>query len=143
MTSLTPSAGQHLTELSVAECWRLAAEQQVGRLVWDGQDGLTAVPVNYAVVDQVVLIRTAAYSAITRECDDSVVAFEVDAIDPSTRTGWSVLLRGRAELATADAGDVSSLVGPWPEGLKPVHLRLDPHLVTGRRLVAPAGLRRP
>ena len=51
-------------------------------------------------------IRTAAYSEPARECDDSPVAFEVDDLDEAERSGWSVLMRGRAHLDfAAPAGD--------------------------------------
>jgi hypothetical protein len=127
----------HLQELHADECWRLVAEQSIGRLVWQSQDGLTAVPVNYAVSEvdgePVVRLRTAAYSAIARECDDSPVAFQVDELDTHAHSGWSVLLRGHASLAFADEAELDE-VEPWPAGVRPVHLTLTPHLVTGRRL---------
>lgn len=145
MNPRDPRAGQPLTELDVADCWRLVENQVVGRLVWNGRDGLTAVPVNYVARDGVVLVRTTAYSGITRECDDSLVAFEIDSFDPSERTGWSVLLRGRAELAFADSGagldagdDPGEEVEPWPTDPRPIHLRLEPTTVTGRWLGPPA-----
>lgn len=135
MTGSTTHEEHHLRELPAEECWALVRSQSVGRLVWHGEDGLTAVPVNYAVDDEVLLIRTTAYSAITRDCDDSAVAFEVDWFDPATKAGWSVLLRGRAVLSFG-RDQASQQVDTWPSGLRPVHLRLDPHTVTGRRLAS-------
>ena len=41
-----------------------------------------------------MLVRTTAYSEVARECDDSPVAFEVDDVEESTQSGWSVLMRG-------------------------------------------------
>ena len=131
----------HLQELQPDECWRLVAEHSIGRLVWLSKDGLTAVPVNYAVREAggetggepTLRLRTAAYSAIARECDDSPVAFQVDALDEESHSGWSVLLRGHTSLAFADEVDQTE-VDSWPAGVRPVHLTLTPHLVTGRRL---------
>ena len=53
-----------------------------GRLAWAGPQGPTVIPVNF-VVDRRprCSVRTAAYSALARECDDSPVAFEVDQFD--------------------------------------------------------------
>lgn len=132
------SIPSHLQELEVDECWRLTAGQSVGRLVWHSQDGLTAVPVNFTVDEAdgrpVLRLRTAAYSAIARECDDSTVAFQLDALDSEFHSGWSVLVRGKATLAFADEGGAD--VEPWPAGVRAAHLTLTPHLVTGRRLGA-------
>lgn len=72
-----------LVDLDEAECLRLAATEPVGRLAWTGSDGPSIVPVNFRLEGRAVHVRTAAYSALARECDDSRVAFEVDAIGHS------------------------------------------------------------
>jgi Pyridoxamine 5'-phosphate oxidase len=72
----------------------------------------------------------------------SPVTLEVDAVDPATRTGWSALVRGRAEEITGfDAPAVRQLrelpLDPWA-GNKPVWMRIEPAVVTGRRLAPSA-----
>lgn len=120
-----------LTDLDEAECWSLLETAAVGRLAWVDADGPVVLPVNIAVSQGAVVIRTAAYSSITREVDDSRVALEVDDLGPE-RTGWSVLLRGVArvllEPAPVDAPTA------WPTGSKSATVRIRPTRVTGRRL---------
>lgn len=126
------SSDRLLTDLDEAECLRLAATEPVGRLVWNGADGPSVVPVNFTLEDGTVRVRTAAYSALARECDDSRVAFEVDAYDPDSRLGWSVVLAGRASIGFVQPGAPAPEV--WPVGAKAVQLTLTVERVTGRRL---------
>lgn len=125
-----------LRDLDEDACWALLAEEPVGRLVWTGPEGPTAVPVNYTVDSRTIAIRTTAYSSVARETDDSVVAFEVDHVDAEQRTGWSVLVRGRAEVVShrPGAGTTGADVDVWPTGARPLRLVVHPTQVTGRRL---------
>lgn len=124
-----------LIDLDEATCWQLLETASVGRLAWVDADGPVVVPVNIAVSAGAVVVRTAAYSTIAREVDDSRVAVEVDALDGEDRTGWSVLVRGVArvllEPAPADAPT------SWPTGTKSATVRIRPTKVTGRRLARP------
>lgn len=126
--------GRRLAELTPGECWALVASRQVGHLVWHGADGPSALPVNYRVVDEVIRVRTAAYSSMARECDDAQVAFQVDQIDERSRSGWSVLLRGTAHI---DYGTdpVHRDIEVWPSGARPLLLSLEPTTVEGRRIL--------
>lgn len=124
-----------LVDLDEATCWDLMETAAIGRLVWVDADGPVAVPVNIAVSQGAVVIRTAAYSAMSREIDDSRVALEVDDLDPETRTGWSVLVRGVARVLFEPAPEDAPTA--WPTGTKSATVRLRPTRVTGRRLAAP------
>lgn len=128
-----PSPNRWLSDLSTAECWELAASRPVGRLAWSGPHGPTVIPVNFTVDGQNVLVRTKAYSEAARECDDSMVAFEVDSYDEDTRAGWSVLLRGRAYF---EYESPSSGSGPdvWISGPRSLRMRIEVGEVTGRRI---------
>ena len=128
------SAGR-LVELTDDECWGLLASVPVGRLAWHGPEGLSVIPVNFVVAEGRVVMRTAAYSALARECDDSPVAFEVDAIDADTRSGWSVLVRGVAHLDYDRDAQGGPAPDVWPAGARPLPLSVDPTSVTGRRLL--------
>jgi hypothetical protein len=70
---------------------------------------------------------------VARECDDSSVAFEVDDFDPATRSGWSVLMRGRAHIdygAAPDGGEPDV----WPAGARALRVVLDVDEISGRRV---------
>jgi uncharacterized protein len=132
----TPQTQPRLSDLSPDECWTLAASQPVGRLAWAGAHGPTVIPVNFVVTGRQVQVRTAAYSTMAQECDDAQVAFEVDLFDAGHRTGWSVLMRGRAHLDYGDAGRTGGADGPdvWADGIRGLQVSVDVDQVTGRRI---------
>ena len=124
-----------LVELDEVTCWDLLQTTSVGRLAWVDADGPVVVPVNFSVSRGTILVRTAAYSSMTREVDDSRVALEVDALDATDRTGWSVLVRGVARVLFEPASTEAPTA--WPSGTKSATVRIRPTRVTGRRLAHP------
>lgn len=134
-----------LEEVSRAECLNLLALGQIGRvgLLVDGEP--VVLPVNYALDGDSVLFRTSERSVL-RQASMSKVAFEVDHIDEAARTGWSVLVRGRAD-DIHDAIDATSArlrrlaLVTWAPGERQYWFVIRPHAITGRLLrVLPAEL---
>ncbi|GAA1537496.1 pyridoxamine 5'-phosphate oxidase family protein [Nocardioides humi] len=121
-----------LVVLSDEECWDLLRSRPVGRLAWSGGEGVSVVPVNFAVEGDAVLLRTTPYSAMARDCADREVAFEVDQIDEEGHGGWSVLVRGRCERERR-ASDGPT---PWATGPRVLGLRIAVESLTGRRVVS-------
>ena len=103
-----------MAALTSAECRRLLAGGTIGRigLIVDGYP--LVIPVNYALDRDVVCVRTHPASLVAG-ADHANVSFEVDELHPSDRTGWSVLVRGLAELVTP-ATMRSWLPAPGPAG---------------------------
>ena len=122
------------------ECLRLLATQEVGRLaVIEGGYGPLIVPVNYVVDGGAVVFVTDSGTKL-RGATRSPVAFEVDHLDPHTRSGWSVVLRGLAhELGGKDRDvlrDRLTAVSfhPWVPGDKPYLVRIAATTISGRRI---------
>ena len=133
MTSLAP--GRQLLVLSSADCWALLATRTFGRVAATLHALPTIVPVNYALDDQAVWIRTGRDGELARSLRDSVLALEVDDVDPHTRTGWSVVAIGKATtmpVADLPAGHRAPL--PWAPGEHDVLMRIDIGKITGRVL---------
>lgn len=122
-----------LVVLSEPECWEHLRSRSVGRLAWAGAEGVSVVPVNFAVDGDAILIRTTAYSLMGRECGGRDVAFEVDAIDDAEHIGWSVLAHGRCERQER----ASEGPAPWASGSRVLGLRIVVRSLTGRRLLSP------
>jgi nitroimidazol reductase NimA-like FMN-containing flavoprotein (pyridoxamine 5'-phosphate oxidase superfamily) len=126
----------HLRELDEAECWELLCTMEVGRVAYVDKQGPVAVPVTFACAEGSVVVRVSPYSELARYLPDTQAALEVDDIDYFTRSGWSVVLRGKIQVLDSD--EVPTLQGrptPWPEGQRSLYLRLTPDAVTGRRLL--------
>ena len=75
----------------------------VGRVAVTHRALPAIVPVNYVLSGSRVLFRTEPGGMLARACAGNVVAFEVDELDSSGRSGWSVLVIGLAELLDGSA----------------------------------------
>ena len=131
-----PAAGEP-APIPVAECWQLLTSVPFGRIVFTEQALPAVHPVNFAVADSAVVIRTGPGPKLDAAMRGDVVAFEADAIDPETRTGWSVLVIGHASVVV----DIDRLVDvvdvehrPWVRGAGRHVVQIAGERVTGRRL---------
>ncbi len=127
-----------LEPLGRTECLNFLALGRVGRvgLVVDGR--IEILPVNYALDGDAILFRTAQESVLNR-ASMTDVAFEVDHIDESFRTGWSVLVHGHAD-NISDTIDATSerlrrlALVTWAPDERPRWFVIRPNSITGRRL---------
>lgn len=125
-----------LTELDEAECFRLVATLEVGRIAVAGT-GLAPLmlPVNYVLDRDMVVFRTDEGSKLLALLENPA-SFQVDLFDSFHHTGWSVLIQGAVEEVDPEQlGDLS--LHPWAPGRKVHWLRLLPAVVTGRLLHLP------
>lgn len=133
--------GRALLELTRQECLELLAAGGFGRLAVNGGGPAPILrPVNYVFEphSQSVVINTTEGSKLHSLLRETHATFEVDAVDPTTRTGWSVIivgvteaLRKPAEIRRLEALELHS----WAPGDKPHWVRIRAWTVSGRRLV--------
>lgn len=129
-----------LVALTQAESLELLGTQRVGRLVYTRRALPAVTPVNFVLRDGAVWIWTASASSMAQAVRGAVVGFEVDRIDEVTRTGWSVVVLGVAELVVAGAQVERALAlgpEPWIAGRKEHLLRIPVQMVSGRRIEPP------
>lgn len=125
-------------DLSQEDCARLLGTGVVGRVGISTPTGPHIIPVNYAVHDESVLVRTTAYSLLGTYGRDAWLCFEVDHLDHEHERGWSVAVRGRADFVV-DHDELARLASgwgpsPWAAGLRTLVVRIPWTEVTGRRL---------
>ena len=129
-----------LQALTDDECFELLATQQIGRLGVNAEHYPLIFPVNYALDRRAVVVRTQPGTKLGA-ADHANVTFEVDHIDPISRSGWSVLIRGLAEEVTsAHRTELierthAAAVEPWAPGEHGHWVRIIPHNISGRRIV--------
>ena len=132
--------------LDRAESLRMLATAPVGRLIFT-VNALPAVRLmNFAVVDGLIVLRTAADTTIARKVDDVIVAFEADDLDPATSSGWSVVVTGRAtRVSDPDlmARYRNIPLMPWAPGERDQFLTITIEILEGHRVSQPAGSRDP
>ena len=127
-----------LRELAFDECVRLLQAGVMGRVALTTPGGPQIVPVNYAAVEESILVATSPYSALGTYGPHQLVAFEVDHFDYENHTGWSVVVQGRAEVVT-DPAELRRLRAiwaprPWADGARNLHLRIPWTELSGRSL---------
>ena len=132
-----------MEKLDQDECHRLLAGHHLGRLAVPDFGGPMIFPVNYVVDQDLVVFRTDPGSKLDAATEREVVAFEVDAVDEATRTGWSVVVRGTLAEIT-DPTHLARLralpLYPWAPGEKANYVHVRPRKITGRRIRIPDDL---
>lgn len=137
--------GATFMDMSPAQCRERIAAGGVGRIVWCSHGRPQIYPVNYAVVDDDIVFRTAPYTALGTQVVGQPVEFEVDELDHEGERGWSVVVQAEATAVT-DPDEMMRLrrsaPQPWAEGQRNLLIRLHPQRMTGRIVGAPQPQRR-
>ena len=141
MTGTSGDSSSHFHELSRERCNELLASHRAGRVAWKAPDGPMVLPVSYAMYLGDIVFRTSPYGALSALINPTNVAFEIDEVDQQAGTGWSVLVRGRAQ-AVKHPFDVTTLwrmqtVVPWATGTRNAFIAIAPRTITGRAVKAP------
>ncbi len=126
-----------IVDLSQDQCWELLGRKTVGRLAVSITNHPDIFPVNYRVSDKKIVIKTAEGQKLAAAVLGTSVAFEVDALDDATRTGWSIVVKGTAEEPRRledylSAEDLN--IEPWAQGDKSRYIVIVPSRVTGREI---------
>jgi nitroimidazol reductase NimA-like FMN-containing flavoprotein (pyridoxamine 5'-phosphate oxidase superfamily) len=123
--------------LGPGECRDLLRRAEVGRIVFT-HNALPAIqPVNYVLDGEDIVFRTSRTSRLATAATGTIVAFEIDAVDPRARTGWSVVAVGPARRVSAP-GEVAALekaeLRTWAPGQRHQFVRIRPEILSGRRI---------
>ncbi len=121
--------------LSAEECDRLLESTPIGRVAFvDGGD-IHVLPVTYRMHEGLIVFRTDRGTKLSHAGRHGAVSFEVDHWDPTTRTGWSVLVKGAAVEVDEDAGLLALGLHPWADpSSRRAWITIRPDDVTGRRI---------
>lgn len=127
-------------ELPYETCRELISGSLVGRAAVCTPSGPQIVPVNYVVVNDSIIFRTAPYSVLGTYASNSPLAFEVDDLDLEHEQGWSVVAVGRGSMVEdpEELADIRSAWDPrpWAEGSRTLYIRLRWRELSGRRINA-------
>lgn len=126
-----------LEVLDRQECLRLLTGAVIGRLGLSSGALPVVLPVNFLFDGDRVLIRTSRGTKLDRALAGTVVAFEVDDVDPMRHRGWSVLVTGVATVVD-DPTDLARIqrlpLAHWAHGAPDHVVAVSLEVVTGRRL---------
>jgi hypothetical protein len=110
------------------QCWELLASASVGRIALSIHALPAILPVQY-YLDGRTLAVCLGHRELPERSLNAVVAFAADAIDPQTRSGWSVQVQGRS--ATPRQPQIDTACG-WPAAGQIVQIK--PEIITGHRM---------
>jgi uncharacterized protein len=128
-----------IEDLAEDECLKLLKRHHFGRVAFVEQAGGPPVimPLNYLMHADSVVFRTDPTSKLGNALQSAAVSFEIDGIDEREKTGWSVVVLGRAQ-QVVNAKELDDLrqtpLLPWAPGDRSQYVRISPELVTGRRI---------
>lgn len=130
-----------LMVLPRGQCLRLLRRARVGRVVVNVDGVPAAFPVNFALLGDDIVFRTAPGTKLSAALEGAVVGFEVDRIDPVFESGWSVLIQGPASVLT-DEDELLQVrrmhLRTWAPGERPHVVCIRSESVSGRRFLSPA-----
>lgn len=124
---------RYFTKLDTEECWKLLASVEVGRVAWNGDHGISVLPVNFLVDGATIVFHTSPDSPLAKVADGRDVAFQVDEVDSETAHGWSVLVRGQGRPADDGADNVTWLDGSRNFGIAIAAAEIDGRVVSGAK----------
>ncbi len=132
-----PADHAGLEILPFDRCLELLTTVPFGRVSFFADGEIVILPVNHVMDGQDPVFRTARGSKLSAAEGQNVVAFEADEYDEPTRSGWSVLVNGRA-YAIYDEAEIQRLsclgVRPWVTAVnRPFWIRIRPTSVSGRQ----------
>jgi hypothetical protein len=110
------------------QCWELLASTSVGRVALSIGALPVILPVQYHL-DGHTLAVCLGHRELPERALDTVVALAADAIDPHTRSGWSVQVQGRS--AVPHQPGTGNDCG-WTTAGQVVHI--DPAAISGYRV---------
>jgi nitroimidazol reductase NimA-like FMN-containing flavoprotein (pyridoxamine 5'-phosphate oxidase superfamily) len=129
---------RQISALSERQCRELLQSSNLARVAWQTAEGPQILPVTYVCYGDSLLFRTSPYGPLSELIQPTDVALEVDELDQQRRSGWSVVVQGRAA-AVAEAAeivhlwDVAGLV-PWAPGVRNVFIQITTRRISGRLL---------
>lgn len=124
--------------LDPVECFRLLRTVAVGRIVFTERALPAIQPVPFTVDGSNVIIRASGEGKLAAAVRNTVVAFEADQVDPTTRCGWNVVILGYARLLRdTDRPTALNSPGSPPDDADRARqvIRIKAERITGRCLV--------
>lgn len=126
-----------LEVLTEQQCRELLATRDLGRIAFTIDEQPEVFPINYATDGSVVVFRTATGTKLEHSVLQRV-AFEVDDWNPTSGVGWSVVVKGVAQVITGALDPFAEAlrnrpVVPLAPGAREYWIAVYPSEITGRR----------
>jgi uncharacterized protein len=128
--------------LHIGDCFRLLPTVTLGRIGFTSGGEVLVLPVIFLVDGQDVVFRTKLGSKLASVEVGQYVTFEADSYDATAGNGWSVVVRGLAEVQSEEECARLDTLGMQAWGgsaAERAWVRIRPGSIGGRRIAEPAG----
>jgi hypothetical protein len=115
-------------QITEEECWELLASASVGRIALSIHALPAIFPVQYYLHGRNLAVCL-GHLQLPERALNAVVAFAADAIDPASRSGWSVQVQGQASVPRQP---IAGTFCGWPTAGQIVHV--EPGTISGHRV---------
>jgi len=123
-------------DLTVTECRARLDSREVGRIGWNAGSGPMILPISYTCVNDLLVFRTSPFGMLSELLRPTPVVLEIDDLDVTRHTGWSVVVRGHAEAIASPAllNHLWMIQGapPWAAGMRTIFIGITVEQITGR-----------
>ena len=127
-----------LEVLDERECRSLLGGVSIGRVGLSIRAMPVVLPVNFALLPDAIVVCTSPGSKLEAACNHAIVAFQADGVDLDERTGWSVLVQGRAAVIPPPASLMADprlgALAPWGNPQADSFVRIGMEIISGRRV---------
>jgi hypothetical protein len=126
--------------LHLGDCFRLLSTVTLGRIGFTSGGEVLVLPVVFLVDGQDVVFRTKVGSTLASVEVGQYVTFEADAYDATAGSGWSVVVRGLAEVQPEEECarlDTLGLPAWGGSAAERAWVRIRPASIGGRRIAEP------
>ena len=121
-----------------ADCIELMSSTPIGRIGFTVDGHPMVVPVNFAWHDDGIVFRTLEGQKLDAAAEGQTVCFQIDSWSREDRSGWSIVVVGRAREVTnfAEREELEGIgLVPWTrERWRPMWVRIEPDTISGRLL---------
>jgi uncharacterized protein len=134
-TGAMDNRGKAPEPLTRAQCFDLLRTTGIARIAYSQRAMPAIATVDYAVIDEGLVLRVSEGSAELASMRDAVLAFQADSGGPVDQHPWSVTCVGKARPVENAAEALALAAAPeWSsEGsARPAFLRMEPDLLEGR-----------
>ncbi|WP_052436353.1 pyridoxamine 5'-phosphate oxidase family protein [Georgenia sp. SUBG003] len=122
-------------QLSRDECLSLLRAGVVGWVAFPDDDGASLVPVNYVLHRDEMVVVTSYGTKLAAAAHDRVMSFGLGEFDVPSRSGWSVVVRGRSHLVGDDLVNPDLPPGnSWALTGTGIRIAIELDQVSGRRV---------
>lgn len=137
--TIADAPDRQLVPITSAEVLPLLGTVRIGRIAYMHRALPSVQAVSHMIDNGSIIIKTHGRPPAISPAGSgtAILAYEADAIDPETFSGWRVTVTGQATLVRdhEQIARYQQVLPPWPSSGQGQYIRLQPSILTGYRFL--------